>query len=57
MVGLGGVGKTQVALQMAYWIKEHKAGWSVFWLPALSIEYVAPLLRCRMCMAYQNWPQ
>ncbi|SPO02516.1 uncharacterized protein DNG_05189 [Cephalotrichum gorgonifer] len=37
IVGLGGVGKTQVALQIAYWTKENKEDWSVFWLPALSM--------------------
>ncbi|KAK4139118.1 kinase subdomain-containing protein, partial [Dichotomopilus funicola] len=36
LVGLGGVGKTQVALQLAFWTKENKAEWSVFWVPALS---------------------
>ncbi|KAH7324466.1 hypothetical protein B0I35DRAFT_348194 [Stachybotrys elegans] len=37
VTGLGGVGKTQVALQMAVWVKENKPNWSVFWLPALSM--------------------
>jgi hypothetical protein len=36
LVGLGGVGKTQVALELAFWTKENKADWSVFWVPALS---------------------
>ncbi|KAJ9131270.1 TPR-like protein [Coniochaeta hoffmannii] len=36
LVGLGGVGKTQVALALAFWTKENKADWSVFWVPALS---------------------
>jgi tetratricopeptide (TPR) repeat protein len=36
LVGLGGVGKTQIALQLAYWIKEKKQDCSVFWVPALS---------------------
>ncbi|KAH7012172.1 acyl transferase/acyl hydrolase/lysophospholipase [Microdochium trichocladiopsis] len=36
LVGLGGVGKTQVALQLAYWVKECRKEHSVFWLPALS---------------------
>jgi MoxR-like ATPase len=36
LVGLGGVGKTQVALELAFWTKENKAEWSVFWVPALS---------------------
>ncbi|KAF5673916.1 ankyrin protein 3 [Fusarium heterosporum] len=36
LVGLGGIGKTQIALQMAYWTKETKQDYSVFWAPALS---------------------
>ncbi|TGJ83296.1 hypothetical protein E0Z10_g5439 [Xylaria hypoxylon] len=36
IVGLGGVGKTQVALELAYWVKETKPNYSVFWVPALS---------------------
>ncbi|SCO47763.1 uncharacterized protein FFMR_08831 [Fusarium fujikuroi] len=36
LVGLGGIGKTQVALQLAYWIQEKKQDYSVFWVPALS---------------------
>ncbi|KAM0270411.1 hypothetical protein ACHAQH_009469 [Verticillium albo-atrum] len=37
IVGLGGVGKTQVALQMAFWTMKNKPEWHVFWLPALSL--------------------
>ncbi|RKK75501.1 hypothetical protein BFJ71_g17107 [Fusarium oxysporum] len=36
LVGLGGIGKTQIALQLAYWIREKKQDYSVFWVPALS---------------------
>jgi Tfp pilus assembly protein PilF len=36
IVGLGGVGKTQVALQLAYWTKKHRPEFSIFWAPALS---------------------
>ncbi|VBB84614.1 Putative Kinesin light chain [Podospora comata] len=36
IVGLGGVGKTQVALQLAYWTKKHQPEFSIFWVPALS---------------------
>ncbi|WYZ44562.1 hypothetical protein EsH8_VII_000998 [Colletotrichum jinshuiense] len=36
LVGLGGVGKTQIALNIAYWTKENKPEYSVFWVPALS---------------------
>ncbi|KAK2469738.1 hypothetical protein H9L39_18553 [Fusarium oxysporum f. sp. albedinis] len=32
LVGLGGIGKTQIALQLAYWIKEKKQNYSVFWI-------------------------
>ncbi|KAJ3336468.1 hypothetical protein HDU93_002790 [Gonapodya sp. JEL0774] len=40
LVGLGGVGKTQVALEFAYQVKQEHAerGRSVFWLPAVSME-------------------
>jgi hypothetical protein len=38
IVGLGGTGKTQVALQFAYMIKEMQLGWSVFWVSAVSME-------------------
>ncbi len=36
LVGLGGTGKTQIALQFAYWVKENRSAYSVFWLPVLS---------------------
>ncbi|KAI1118919.1 hypothetical protein F5Y14DRAFT_438398 [Nemania sp. NC0429] len=36
VVGLGGVGKTQVVLQFAYWVKENHPDHSVFWVPAQS---------------------
>ncbi|KAL8942228.1 MAG: hypothetical protein Q9211_001495, partial [Gyalolechia sp. 1 TL-2023] len=38
LVGLGGVGKTQVALQFAYTVKEHWPEYSIFWAPAISAE-------------------
>ncbi|KAI4864171.1 hypothetical protein F4820DRAFT_449256 [Hypoxylon rubiginosum] len=34
--GLGGVDKTQLALQFAYWVKDNQPEYSVFWVPALS---------------------
>jgi len=36
VVGLGGVGKTQVALRFAYWIRETRPEYSTFWVPVLS---------------------
>ena len=38
LVGLGGVGKTQVALQFAYTVKARWPGYSIFWVPAVSGE-------------------
>ncbi|KAF2269765.1 TPR repeat protein [Lojkania enalia] len=38
IVGLGGTGKTQVALQFAYTVKERWREFSIFWVPALSME-------------------
>ncbi|KAI9688258.1 MAG: hypothetical protein M1822_001764 [Bathelium mastoideum] len=38
IVGLGGTGKTQVALQFAYMVKNTSPKFSVFWLPAVSME-------------------
>ena len=32
------MGKTQVALQFAHWVKQHQPQYSVFWVPALSEE-------------------
>ncbi|KAM0482196.1 hypothetical protein ACHAP7_004423 [Fusarium lateritium] len=37
LVGLGGAGKTQIALHLAYCTKSAEQGWSVFWLPAFSM--------------------
>ncbi|KAM0321486.1 hypothetical protein ACHAQA_010100 [Verticillium albo-atrum] len=36
LVGLGGVGKTQVALQLAYWASENRPECFVPWVSALS---------------------
>ncbi|KAL9123952.1 MAG: hypothetical protein Q9217_006671 [Psora testacea] len=38
LVGLSGVGKTQVALELAYTVKERWPEYSIFWVPALSAE-------------------
>ncbi|KAH7236553.1 P-loop containing nucleoside triphosphate hydrolase protein, partial [Fusarium tricinctum] len=37
LVGLGGTGKTQIALHLAHCVKAERQGWSVFWLPAFSM--------------------
>lgn len=34
---LGGIGKTQIALELANWTKGNKPDWSIFWVPALSV--------------------
>ncbi|KAJ9130190.1 Acyl transferase/acyl hydrolase/lysophospholipase [Pleurostoma richardsiae] len=36
LVGLGGMGKTQVALELTYWTKANRPDCSIFWVPALS---------------------
>jgi tetratricopeptide (TPR) repeat protein len=36
LLGLGGIGKTQVALQLAHWVKQMQPDYSVFWVPILS---------------------
>lgn len=38
IVGLGGVGKTQLALQFAHCVREKHSDYSIFWVPVLSIE-------------------
>lgn len=38
LVGLGGVGKTQAALEIAYQVKDTRPECSIFWVPAVSIE-------------------
>lgn len=37
LVGLGGMGKTQVALHLAHWVKHNHPDHSVFWIPAFSM--------------------
>ena len=37
LVGIGGVGKTQVALKISYWMKQNRLETSVFWMPAFSM--------------------
>ncbi|KAJ5987969.1 kinesin light chain [Penicillium waksmanii] len=36
--GLGGIGKTQVALQFAYFVKENYPEFSILWLQAMNME-------------------
>ncbi|KAL4772555.1 hypothetical protein BDW60DRAFT_207169 [Aspergillus nidulans var. acristatus] len=38
IAGLGGVGKTQVALELAYRMRDRKADCSIFWVPCTSYE-------------------
>lgn len=38
MFGLGGVGKSQIALELAYRVKEQWPEFSIFWVPAVSAE-------------------
>ncbi|KAJ4985617.1 Kinesin light chain 6 [Stagonosporopsis vannaccii] len=38
ILGLGGTGKTQIALQLAYTVQEAEPERSIFWMPAVSIE-------------------
>ncbi|KAN0083920.1 hypothetical protein V8E54_003008 [Elaphomyces granulatus] len=40
ITGLGGVGKTQIALQVAYQVKDRKPECSIFWIPSTSIEMI-----------------
>ncbi|KAL2859115.1 P-loop containing nucleoside triphosphate hydrolase protein [Aspergillus lucknowensis] len=38
--GLGGVGKTQIALELAYHMRARDSHWSVFWIPCISHDSV-----------------
>lgn len=38
IVGLGGIGKTQIALEFAQSVKRERLEYSVFWVPAVSLE-------------------
>ena len=38
LVGLGGIGKTQIALRFVHAVKQEHPEYSIFWVPALSME-------------------
>ncbi|KAN0070150.1 hypothetical protein V8E54_011731 [Elaphomyces granulatus] len=40
ITGLGGVGKTQIALEVAYQVRDRKPECSIFWIPSTSIEMI-----------------
>ncbi|KAN0066846.1 hypothetical protein V8E54_015018 [Elaphomyces granulatus] len=40
ITGLGGVGKTQIALEVAYRVRDRKPECSIFWIPSTSMEMV-----------------
>lgn len=40
ITGLGGVGKTQIALELAYRIRDRMPEYSIFWIPCTSYEAV-----------------
>ena len=55
IVGLRGTGKTQVALQFAYMVKESSPNISIFWLPVLSMESFEQA--CAKVVKYLTIPQ
>ncbi len=40
VIGLGGIGKTQIALELAYRTRQRWSDCSVFWVPAVSLDTV-----------------
>ena len=40
VVGLGGIGKTQIALELAYRTRDKYPDCSIFWIPAIDIENI-----------------
>ncbi|KAH9436474.1 hypothetical protein MCOR02_000148 [Pyricularia oryzae] len=53
--GLGGVGKTQLALEIAFWVKDNMPGWSVFWIQALSMASFEKSCREIAKLLSPNW--
>ena len=59
LVGLGGIGKTQIALEFAHRVKQHRPGYSVFWISAVSRasfeqSYKEIAKRCAIPLHSQN---
>ena len=50
IVGLGGIGKTQIALEFVYQLREEQPDCSVFWVPVTNIE---SMLRAYLDIAQQ----
>ncbi|BCS23768.1 uncharacterized protein APUU_40212S [Aspergillus puulaauensis] len=48
--GLGGMGKTQVALELVYTIRQQDPARSIFWIPSTSIEAVEQAFRNLACL-------
>ncbi|EEA27372.1 kinesin light chain, putative [Talaromyces marneffei ATCC 18224] len=44
--GLGGIGKTQIALELAHRIRERDSSWSIFWISCTSQESVEQAYMC-----------
>jgi signal recognition particle GTPase len=40
ITGLRGAGKTQIALELAYQIRDKKLECSIFWIPSTSVEKI-----------------